>query len=734
MPDSSGHLATSSSNLTDLTLSVRIDGHPEQEVFLQHGLSIGRNLSNTICVNQVDVERIHAMVCRQSDGTMLLECTDDHLRVTLADESKAHSVPLKPGTTFKLGTAVIRCLKRETRPTVVVSDNPWEVRCPRCHETIIDLSHDATHCPKCNIELQYFKSHSGEAGTGGPETFRSTSEFSGWLPREIGPYRIRAFVAQGGMGIILRGLHKENDLPAAVKLLKLNSDEDPTWKQRFIAEIDTLQALRHPNVVRLQDHGKDDRLLWLAMDWIDGQPLTKMAVKARQDGKDLPIDEIRTILLQVVAGLEYLHGKQIIHRDLKPSNVLMSRDALVKLVDFGIARAASGQTAVVTQLTHTGMVAGTESYMAPEQAEGQNVGPSADIYSLGVMWYELVTGRRPMGAFMAPHLQRNDCPLAWSNLIAQCLQVNPAARPSLASIATVLETLAAEPPPLPGRKKPGTGVIAAPVTGQQPWQPPTPTQPHVPVTPVTHGPGTTVNPPPPGGPTVDHVPPPPPPTGVHRGPQGAGGSQQTVGNKAAEVASQAGHAIAGAAKTTAAAVSTFFQKNPPAKWLEKAGPAGDWVKKHKGPSIAIGAGVFLILLILIIRGCSGNGTPTAGGTGTGGTPDGNVNNNPINNNNPTVRDLPVQQTPEMQFAAGQMLINQARSFDDEKFTRGYELVTQSANRGHSPAMIYLARYGLTQGAPYPYGDRTRAIQWARKAQAAGDPQAAGMLMQLGVRP
>src|SRR5947209_7042473 len=116
----------------------------------------------------------------------------------------------------------------------------------------------------------------------------------------------------------------------------------------------------------------------------------------------------------------------------------MDHDVLVKLVDFGYARAASGQTTVMTQLTHTGMVAGTESYMSPEQAEGQTVTPASDIYSLGVMWYELVTGRRPVGAFMAPNLVRPDCPLSWSNLIAQCLQVNPQSRPTLATLSNVL--------------------------------------------------------------------------------------------------------------------------------------------------------------------------------------------------------------------------------------------------------------------------------------------------------
>ena len=94
---------------------------------------------------------------------MVMECTEQHLRLLLADGTQTHSLELKPRATFKIGKATIRCIKRSMRPTVVVSDNPWDVRCPRCHETIADLSHDSGHCPKCNLEIHYFQSHADQS-------------------------------------------------------------------------------------------------------------------------------------------------------------------------------------------------------------------------------------------------------------------------------------------------------------------------------------------------------------------------------------------------------------------------------------------------------------------------------------------------------------------------------------------------------------------------------------------
>jgi serine/threonine protein kinase len=573
------------SSLTDLTLQVRQEGSAEQEVFLQHGLTIGRNPSNTICIDHPEVERIHAQISRQPDGGMQLRCLEKHLHLDLPDGTKVQSLPLKPGTTFKLGTAVVRCLKRETKATVIVAQTPWQVRCPRCHEEIASLEHSAKKCPHCKLELQYHKSASESDG------------FEGWLPRAVGPYNIRAFVAQGGMGIVLRGLHGENDLPAAVKLLRMDSDEDPSWRQRFMGEINTLKTLKHPNVVRLQDHGQDNRMLWLAMDWIDGLPLSKWVGKAKASGQFVPLDQIHAVMAQVVSGLSYLHQRGIIHRDMKPSNILLAQDDSVKLVDFGIAR-STGQSAQITQMTHTGMIAGTESYMSLEQADGQTLTPASDIYSLGIIWYELVTGRRPVGAYVPPNMTRPDCPATWAMSIGACLCANPKARPTPDGIVALLGSAApsamASSPLPPGAPPLPAGV--SPVTSVGPMPPPMPTtmQPRTGGMPPMPQPVTTITPQRPAPPPVPSG----PPTqmypagmttqqtqGGYYAPPGAYGQKRPVPptQKAIDIAAQTGSAIVSGSKAAGRVLmqggrtlAGLFRKHPPTQWLKsiKGGGAG----------------------------------------------------------------------------------------------------------------------------------------------------------------
>lgn len=689
---SGGVAATSSSSLTDLTLAVRTDGVPEQEVFLQHGLSIGRNRSNTICVDHPDVERIHAQVIRQPDGSMLLECIEDHMQLTLPSGEHVRSLKLSPGTTFKLGTSVIRCLKRETRPTVVVADNPWKVRCPRCHEVIADMPQESGNCPKCSLVLQYVKSQPA-----GPEA-TSTDHFEGWLPQEVGPYKVRAFVAQGGMGIVLRGLHKDLDLPAAVKLLRMDSDSDPSWRQRFLAEIDTLKTLKHPHVVRLQDHGKDDRMLWLAMDWIDGQPLTKWAGKLRAANMNLPISDIGDVLSQVVQGLIYLHHKQIIHRDLKPSNILMAQDGLVKMVDFGIARTSGGSQPAVTQLTQTGMVAGTESYMSPEQSEGQPLTAASDIYSLGVIWYELVTGRRPVGAFVAPVILRPDCPMSWGQMIGACLAVDPRSRPALERVLAVLTSPAAPPvamngfhpapyspslpasapPPLPGGFRPGP--YPPPMPGASP--PPMGTD----MDPLTgmqaafggSGPGPYVS---------------PDPRALNPNPPGAQGA----------LAATAG-VVGGATKSVYGALRGYFQRHPPRRWLMQLGPAGRWISTHGKQSVGLGAAVLVVLVIVMVRSCASDSGSSSGG----------------NDSNKTQ----AQQTPEEVY--GQAIA----AFNAQRYEDAVPLFRAAADRGYTPGMHAMGEmYRTGTGVQ---ANRAEAYRWYQKGAQNGDASSQQWVRAYGV--
>jgi serine/threonine protein kinase len=637
-----------SSSLTDLTLEVRQPGAAEQEVFLQHGLSLGRNPSNTLCINHPDVERIHAQVLRQADGSMLLECASPTTQIALADGKKVHELLLKPGTTFKIGPATVRCLKRQTKSAVVVTDNPWQVRCPRCHEVLADLSHDAHKCPGCKTELFYFRE----------KTAKNADEdagFQGWLPKFVGPYAVRAFVAQGGMGIVLRGLHKENDMPAAVKLLKGDPDHDPSWKARFEAEVNTLTSLKHPNVVRLQAHGRDDKLLWLAMDWIDGVPMGSWITTARNEQKNLPIDQIRSAMNQIISGLQYLHGRQIIHRDLKPNNILVAQDDLVKMVDFGIARSSSGSTNIATRLTQTGMVTGTESYMAPEQAEGREVTPASDIYALGVIWYELLTGRRPMGAFVSPELVRPDTPASWARAIAQCLSMDVRLRPSLQALSAALAGVTA-PPPIP--TSPGFS----------------------PVTPSAAAGGPTIISPPPIPPGF----PPPNQPGIQYPPPPPGHPGHSAAAIAAEKAEEAAKFVGKVSVAGAHAVGEFLHKHPPKELADKLGPLAQQARKN--PKIWIGGGIaaLVIIILLIIHSLPDNSTPKTDATAN--TPAQNAPAaNPAAAPNPLQQQAPENppqaENPQAnpQISAQQMEILKAQAYQ-----AAYQSVTQNVMMAQIP--------------------------------------------------
>ena len=416
----------------ELTLLVQTPGSLDQEVFVQHGLTIGRGHSNTICIDDETVERLHARVVRKPDGATVAECESEDAKIVTESGDPISRIVLAPGLSFSIGPARITCRKRETRATVVVADSRWTALCPRCGSSMVDLPPDTTKCPSCGLGVCFFRAAGAESGAPG---------FAGWLPLEVGPYRIRAFAAEGGMGIVLRGLHAKAEMPAAVKLLK-ESAANASWLARFEREAETLKKLVHPNIVRLQGSGRDGNMHWLATDWVDGLSLSRLMRLAKTEKKAFPISRMAGILRQVVDGLKYLHGQGVVHRDLKPSNILVGRDSSVKLVDLGIARRAEGWLAA-TALTITGTAMGTEGYMAPEQIDGQDVSAATDVFALGVLWYELVTGRRPVGTYLSMRGFRPDIPEAseaWDTLVARCLSYDPSARPSLSEIAEGLSS------------------------------------------------------------------------------------------------------------------------------------------------------------------------------------------------------------------------------------------------------------------------------------------------------
>src|SRR3954447_22742077 len=212
-------------------------------------------------------------------------------------------------------------------------------------------------------------------------------------PRLAGRYELTAPVAVGSdMGEVWKAQDRVLGRTVAVKVLSGEFVRDPNFLARFRNEARQTAALFHPNIASIYDYGEtvDERtgqhLAFLVMEFVDGQPLVTIL---RKEGR-LPVDWTLHVLGQSAEGLSAAHKAGVVHRDIKPGNLMVRPDGVVKLTDFGIAQARDA-----APLTRTGMVVGTAQYLSPEQAQGMEVTAASDVYSLGVVAYECLTGARP---------------------------------------------------------------------------------------------------------------------------------------------------------------------------------------------------------------------------------------------------------------------------------------------------------------------------------------------------
>jgi predicted Ser/Thr protein kinase len=204
-------------------------------------------------------------------------------------------------------------------------------------------------------------------------------------------------VGRGGMGFVYKARQPNLDRVVALKLLPERFAQDPEFAERFNREGRFLARLNHPNIVSVHDFGRTGDFYFLTMEYVDGVNLRQ----AMQAGRFSPAEAL-AIVPQICAALQYAHGQGVLHRDIKPENILLDGKGGVKIADFGIAKMIGEERASIT-LTQTGATLGTPQYMAPEQLERPNeVDHRADIYSLGVVFYELLTGELPLGRFDPP--------------------------------------------------------------------------------------------------------------------------------------------------------------------------------------------------------------------------------------------------------------------------------------------------------------------------------------------
>ncbi|MCZ2154509.1 MAG: serine/threonine protein kinase [Bryobacterales bacterium] len=221
----------------------------------------------------------------------------------------------------------------------------------------------------------------------------------------VGDYEILGVLGAGGMGSVYKVRNIISDRVEAIKVLLPNLAEHQDLKDRFLREIKTSASLEHTNISALRTAFQSGDMLLMVMEFVEGETLDQ-----RMKRGPLPMDESVRYTSQILDALEYAHSRGVVHRDIKPQNIMITPKGTAKLLDFGIAKAANDK-----QLTMTGTALGSLYYMSPEQIRGEHVDGRADLYSLGVTLYELVTGKRPFGgdsgfAIMAEHLQKQPVP------------------------------------------------------------------------------------------------------------------------------------------------------------------------------------------------------------------------------------------------------------------------------------------------------------------------------------
>ncbi len=280
--------------------------------------------------------------------------------------------------------------------------------------------------------------------------------------RLSGRYRMNSLIAVGGMGEVWSATDEQLGRDVAIKVMHVEAAADPVFVQRFREEARLAAQLSHPAIVTVHDSGEDDGLAYLVMEYVPGRTLAQ----AVRDEGALPVPRVRLILAQAALALSVAHAAGIVHRDVKPGNVLLTADGGVKLTDFGIARAAEG-----TGLTRVGEVLGTPQYLSPEQMTGQPATERSDLYALGVIGHEMLTGAKPFdgdGPVVIALAHLNDpipalpdhVPTALAELIRACLAKDPADRPE--SAAWLADRLARLELPAGPYAAPPSGPYAAP--------------------------------------------------------------------------------------------------------------------------------------------------------------------------------------------------------------------------------------------------------------------------------
>ena len=282
-------------------------------------------------------------------------------------------------------------------------------------------------------------------------------------PARIPGYEILGELGRGGMGVVYKARQTKLNRIVAVKMVLAGGHASAADLDRFLGEAEAVARMQHPQIVQIFETGQIDGLPYFALEFVEGGSLA-----GKLDGTPLLPHEAAKLVGLLAGGMHYAHRQGIVHRDLKPANVLLTKDGTPKITDFGLAKKVEGGSG----LTQSGAIMGTPSYMAPEQAEGKKgVGPAADVYALGAILYECLTGRPPFKAAtpldtilqvvsdepVAPTRLQSGTPRDLETICLKCLQKEPAKRYESAS--ALADDL--------GRFRRGEPIVARPVGGAE---------------------------------------------------------------------------------------------------------------------------------------------------------------------------------------------------------------------------------------------------------------------------
>ncbi len=304
------------------------------------------------------------------------------------------------------------------------------VRCPQCDTQFVSTE-PGTPCPACLIKIGLASwgarplgnsmptgEHGDYPGTWSAGVDPTAEELAGKFPQ----LEILELVGRGGMGSVFKARQKSLQRTVALKIIRPEINAKPGFAERFVREARALAQLNHPNIVTVHDFGQVDGLYYLVMEYIDGVNLRQMLLN-----RQLTPRQALEVVPAVCDALQFAHDHGIVHRDIKPENILVDRDGRVKIADFGLAKLLNRES-TATNLTGTNNVMGTMNYMAPEQFERPaEVDHRADIYSLGVVIYEMLTGELPMGRFALPS-QKVQLDVRLDEVVLHTLEKEPALR------------------------------------------------------------------------------------------------------------------------------------------------------------------------------------------------------------------------------------------------------------------------------------------------------------------